>query len=318
MNLFIFVILYSVVTTLVDTQAPMLEVDHEQLHREKFYALYEAKSIKEELQNPSKKRKKTRTVTTLADYQAMIDSIEQALAKTKGRMNREYYIINKYEILKVGDKKKIILKRQQIDKTIRFLVPYEQIFETIYRIHVQIGHKCRDLMLQVCNKNHLYITTEMITGIRESVRTNQARQAESMKTRSKTYIPEVSIGDYVALPIPDVDKGLSEAPNLICRIVDIDYSKSLYELACEAGVLNVLFARYGFDLVKECSVELDIKLDKQLSVREAVKELSIGGGQGILKCNCTAGCLTNRCTCKKAGVLCNSRCHGGNSNCKNK
>ncbi|RNA33820.1 KRAB-A domain-containing 2-like [Brachionus plicatilis] len=166
--------------------------------------------------------------------------------------------------------------------------------------------------------DHIIKNANALLGIRESVRTNQARQAESMKTRSKRYIPEVSIGDYVALPIPDVDKGLSEAPNLICRIVDIDYSESLYELACEAGVLNVLFAGNCFDLVKECSVELGIKLDKQLSVREAVKELSIGGGQGILKCNCTAGCLTNRCTCKKSGVLCNSRCHGGNSNCKNK
>lgn len=126
--------------------------------------------------------------------------------------------------------------------------------------------------------DHIIKNANALLGIHESVRTNQARQAESMKTRSKRYIPEVSIGDYVALPIPDVDKGLSEAPNLICRIVDIDYSKSLYELACEAGVLNVLFARNGFDLVKECSVELDIKLDKQLSVREAVKELSIGGG----------------------------------------
>ncbi|RNA10648.1 KRAB-A domain-containing 2-like [Brachionus plicatilis] len=166
--------------------------------------------------------------------------------------------------------------------------------------------------------DHIIKNANALLGIRESFWTNQARQAKSMKTRSKRYIPEVSIGDYVALPIPDVDKGLREAPNLICRIVDIDYSKSFYELACEAVVLNVLFARNGFDLVKECSVELDIKLDKQLSVREAVKELSIGGGQGKLKCNCTTGCLTNRCTCKMAGVLCNSRCHGGKSNFKNK
>ena len=139
-----------------------------------------------------------------------------------------------------------------------------------------------------------------------------------MRTRSKRYVPEVSIGDYVALPIPDVDRGLSEARNLICRIVDIDYDKSLYELACEAAVLDTMFARNSFDLVKDCSVELEVKLDKKLSIRQAVKELSVGGGQGFLKCNCTGGCLTNRCSCKKAGLLCNSRCHKANGNCKNK
>ncbi|CAF1048266.1 unnamed protein product, partial [Brachionus calyciflorus] len=106
-----------------------------------------------------------------------------------------------------------------------------------------------------------------LLGIRENVRSNQARQAEAMRTRSKRYIPEVSIGDFVALPIPDVDRGLTEAPNLICRIVDIDYAKSLYELACEAGVLNTLFARNSFDLVKDCSIEIQIRLDKQVSLR---------------------------------------------------
>ena len=63
-------------------------------------------------------------------------------------------------------------------------------------------------------------------------------------------MPEVNIGDFVVLPIPDVDKGLTEAPNLICRIVDIDYVKIMHELATKAGVLNTMFARNCFDLVE--------------------------------------------------------------------
>ncbi|RNA11423.1 hypothetical protein BpHYR1_033672, partial [Brachionus plicatilis] len=78
-----------------------------------------------------------------------------------------------------------------------------------------------------------------------------------------------------------VDKGLTEAPNLICRIVDIDYDKSLHELASGAGVLNTLFARNCFELIKDCVVDIQVKLDKSLSVREAVSQLSIGGGQGM-------------------------------------
>ncbi|CAF1120116.1 unnamed protein product [Brachionus calyciflorus] len=65
-----------------------------------------------------------------------------------------------------------------------------------------------------------------LLGIRESVRGIQGRQAEAMRTRCKRYLPDVSVGDYAGLPIPDVERGLSEAPNLVCRIVDIDHEKS--------------------------------------------------------------------------------------------
>ena len=41
------------------------------------------------------------------------------------------------------------------------------------------------------------------------------------------------------------------------------------------------------------------------------------GGQGYERCLCTTGCKTNRCGCRRAGKLCNSKCHGSNS-CKNK
>jgi hypothetical protein len=122
-----------------------------------------------------------------------------------------------------------------------------------------------------------------------------------MRTRSKKYLPEVNIGDFVLLPIPDVDKGLTESPNLICRVVDIDYTHSLYELACEAGVFSDMFARNSFDLVKDANIDINIITETSVkSIRQAVNVLSIGGGQGI---------VTNRCSCKKSNLLCNSRCH---------
>ena len=103
-------------------------------------------------------------MTTLDAYGSMILLIEEANKKTKGRNQKEYYLINKYEVYTVGETKKIILKRESIDEPVRFLVPYEQLFETIFRIHNQVGHKCRDIMLQACNKSHLNITVDMITG----------------------------------------------------------------------------------------------------------------------------------------------------------
>ena len=93
----------------------------------------------------------------------------------------------------------------------------------------------------------------------------------------------------------------------------------MHELPTEAGVFNTMFSRNCFDLV-EAQVDLNIKINMSVSVsvREAVNILSMGGDQGMVKCNCTSACATNRCSCHKSGLLCNSRCHGGNGSCKNK
>jgi hypothetical protein len=111
---------------------------------------------------------------------------------------------------------------------------------------------------------------------------------------------------------------LTDPPNLICRIVDIDYNRSLHELVREAGVLNNMLARNCFDLVTiDTELNLDFNLSKSLSVREAVNSISIRGRQGMVRCSCTAACANNRCSCRKNGLLCNSKCHGGNDLCKN-
>ena len=84
-------------------------------------------------------------------------------------------------------------------------------------------------------------------------------------------------------------------------------------------VFSDLFARNAFDLVENCQAEITVRTDKAIkSIRQAVNEMSIGGGQGMVRCNCTGQCMTNRCGCRKANLLCNSRCHGSNLLCTNK
>ena len=152
-------------------------------------------------------------------------------------------------------------------------------------------------------ENHAVLVeaaANLIIGLRETVTEGQAKQAEKMLMRSQKVLAEVSIGDYVTLPIPDVDRSVSSAPNLICRIVDIICDKGLHEFACEAGVLSILFARNCFEKLKSSELDVVIKCDKKVSVREVASVIDIGGGQGLLKCQCTLECLTGRCKCKAA------------------
>jgi hypothetical protein len=154
-------------------------------------------------------------------------------------------------------------------------------------------------------------------AIRDMVRRNQIKQADRMLRRSKRYLPEVIPGNCVTLPIPDVDRGLTDPLNIICRVVDVDWEYSLYELSTPVGVLKELYARNSFDLAYD-SLDIEVKLDVTVGLREAFKMMSLGGAQGMLKCNCGSTCHNNKCSCKKANVLCNSRCHAGNSKCLNK
>ncbi len=61
----------------------------------------------------------------------------------------------------------------------------------------------------------------------------------------------------------------------------------------------------------------DIPNEGPKSLREIARLQSITGGQSLLKCDCKGSFKTNRCKCKQAKVLCNSRCHSSLT-CDNK
>ena len=104
----------------------------------------------------------------------------------------------------------------------------------------------------------------------------------------------------------------------------------MFRLGSRAGVLDTLFACNSIEATR-CqssftSEDIPIALDKKgvetgalfiLSVREAVAALSVGHGQGYIKCQCAGSCATLRCSCRKAGIACSSKCHGKAFICKN-
>lgn len=157
---FLLVLLLSMVT---DLESPIIDADIERQHKEQFYAGIEALKLEDELKNKPK-TKKTRTFTKLDEYEQLIVIIETAKSKKGTKERFEYNILRTYDIYLVGQTKKIIEKQEKPDDPIRFLVPFEHLFETIYRIHIQIGHKKRDLMMQACKKNHMNITINLINS----------------------------------------------------------------------------------------------------------------------------------------------------------
>ena len=133
---------------------------------------------------------------------------------------------------------------------------------------------------------------------------------------SLRYATFDEVGDTVLVPIPDLDRGRCEYPNLKGIILEMHPNGSMWKIGCKSGVLDQWYSRNQFQptLEKFMNVE-DVDIEKEVSLRAAARAESIGGGQGYFLCNCTGNCKTKRCKCYKDNLKCNSRCHNQRSCC---
>lgn len=92
-----------------------------------------------------------------------------ALKSTK-KTSREYHLLNLYEILVVGETKKVIKKRKSPEDPIKALVTFEDIFSCLLQCHKAVGHKSRDIMLKECQKSYLNLTVHVINSKRSNYR----------------------------------------------------------------------------------------------------------------------------------------------------
>lgn len=139
--------------------------------------------------------------------------------------------------------------------------------------------------------------------------------ADKMLQTSKDKFPPVQMGQSVLLPVPEYDRGPLDEPNLLGKVVNI--FRGQYMIGTAKGILKTYLLRNGFDVT---DVQLtDTIPSVQLSLRELAAKHSVNKGPGKQKCNCTSKtkCDSNRCSCRRLGILCGSRCHGSSS-CANK
>ena len=140
-----------------------------------------------------------------------------------------------------------------------------------------------------------------------------------MQERSNFLHAPLKVNAPVIISVSQFDRGPSDDSNLPDIIVTVKNKK--YSVATAAGLLKNWLSRNQVQEVPTNNLKLDdIDLQKKLSIREAVAHHSLFNGQGYKKCNCSTSktqCRTNRCTCFKNNLQCNSRCHTS-STCANK
>ena len=145
----------------------------------------------------------------------------------------------------------------------------------------------------------------------------QEDQAEKMKELSAKRFKAAEVGQCVKVPVPGVDRGKTDPRNILAVVLEVTQD-GCYQLGTKNGVLKQLYSRNQFDPCKEkfLCVE-EVPREKEVSLRQTASVLSDGNGQGFQRCNCTNStrCGSNRCNCKRRGLLCNSKCHESTTCC---
>jgi hypothetical protein len=137
-----------------------------------------------------------------------------------------------------------------------------------------------------------------------------------MVARSNRKLKALSVGDNVIILVSVFDTGKGDPLNLLGVVLDTNVSGN-FKVGTKAGVIQGWLARTAVEFVKHCTLSPSAVPSNELMVRSAVRSLSIGNGQGYVRCQCRGMCLIKRCFCFKAGNLCNSACHP-KLTCKNK
>ena len=148
----------SSIEAIIPSSENPIQIEQLRIHKIKFYETLEAEALEAELNN----KKKTKRLFSRAKYDELLKEIEVAYSTKGKKSNRQYHLLETYEIYEVGGIKKIISKRTVEDDNIYFLLPLEDVWDAIHVVHKAVGHKGRDIMGRHARKCYLNLTDKLI------------------------------------------------------------------------------------------------------------------------------------------------------------
>ena len=111
---------------------------------------------------------------------------------------------------------------------------------------------------------------EATSQIREKTNGQQEKVARKMIEKTNNYLVPVKVGDKVIFFTDELDRGITDAPNLLCKINAIKHDN--YELASEAGIIDRLVPRNAFHIAAK-NIDFTVKTDTTITVRSAITAL---------------------------------------------
>lgn len=151
-------------TAVTDIQIDEITKKHKKQFYDELNKNLKSDNVQESSQNASNSNsfELQRGYYPIETYKKMIEAIETQ--SNKSNDHTVYHLIRNYEVFVVGDSKRLIKKREKETDPILVIVPFEDVFDALYRCHKAIGHKGRDLMRAQVNKSYANLTVKAITS----------------------------------------------------------------------------------------------------------------------------------------------------------
>ena len=108
----------------------------------------------------------------------------------------------------------------------------------------------------------------------------------------------VKVGECVAVFVPEFDRGKGDPPNVIGVVLEIENKR--FKIGTKAGIIKNWLGRNSFESVKYKGLKKEQVPSESLSLREIVKKLSVGNGQGYVRCFCKGLCQNKKFKCFKS------------------
>ncbi|XP_063600553.1 uncharacterized protein LOC134776736 [Penaeus indicus] len=124
-------------------------------------------------------------------YYNTIEELKTSAQNPSSKSRRIYYILQKYEVLKCGDREKLIKKRKSVDESPIYYVTIEDTYDIIKRAHIATGHGGRDKMKCSLGAKYANITKEALELFKSYCTTCQEKRKQS-KTAGVVVKPLVS------------------------------------------------------------------------------------------------------------------------------
>ena len=140
------------------------------------------------------------------------------------------------------------------------------------------------VLCSICSRSQSIHTEQMKSNI------EQQKQAPKIINNSVRRFQPAKVGDTVMVPVPLVDRGRAEFPN-VKAVVFQALDNGTYKLGTKHGLLKQMYTRNQFT---PC-LEKFLSLDDVVQEREVAIAESMGQGQRFAKCSCTRSCMTRRC-----------------------
>ena len=135
-----------------------------------------------------------------------------------------------------------------------------------------------------------------IAAQREIAKDHQTNQAEQMLAKNKKLISSFKVGDVVLAKMNNVDLGSADAPNIVCIILE-KVDDKMFRLGHISGTIAEYFPFHVLTKIDNSVFNLKIEdiSDKEVTLREAIRSVSIVNGQGFKACNCVTGtCVSEK------------------------